>query len=393
MAESDASESSQSGVPTPFELRGQKQIDEVKQYKKNVKALVDFGIPEACFEDHNCLMEGVLPTHRAKLVKVFQPFIDKDQLEEVYTIGLINKVVGAKSKLKTAQFFKFCNWLKSPDGAKAIREHQLREKLQEKGKGDFTAYQVGNLAIYDTMRAELAAKEKRIRSKKEAQILALQEQIAALRDEEDAELAKAREEFDPVPKITFPDTMEFNKACWDEYARELAAKGKPVPRLTVALLTEAVNLYQDVIRQRVVLEHLEHADGIKKLHGWVERKVAHFQRKRKLKQATRFRRLLASVGLSYDDGAPTEEEDENAGSDTSRHSAAQSEDQILRTFIASPLGREPEEEEAEGDAEHTPHPKKRRNKRARTGAAGDKSKAKRTPRTRRERKAGNPVQP
>ncbi|DAZ90991.1 TPA_asm: fusion protein [Amaranthus tuberculatus amalgavirus 2] len=288
MAESDASESSQSGVPTPFELRGQKQIDEVKQYKKNVKALVDFGIPEACFEDHNCLMEGVLPTHRAKLVKVFQPFIDKDQLEEVYTIGLINKVVGAKSKLKTAQFFKFCNWLKSPDGAKAIREHQLREKLQEKGKGDFTAYQVGNLAIYDTMRAELAAKEKRIRSKKEAQILALQEQIAALRDEEDAELAKAREEFDPVPKITFPDTMEFNKACWDEYARELAAKGKPVPRLTVALLTEAVNLYQDVIRQRVVLEHLEHADGIKKLHGWVERKVAHFQRKRKLKQATRF---------------------------------------------------------------------------------------------------------
>lgn len=307
--------------------------------------LVTHGFPANIFTDAVFNAEGYFEKSFASLLRTLQSFTDERKLERVLMLGITGKFYETIRYCQPREFYNFLKYLRTPAGQNELGKMSMHEKLQKRGAGDFTAQQMGYIAMFDAQRGDLATRKADIRREQDAIIAELERQLKAARDDKDQLLAAASQEFLPAGSLPDQDVSDFNKACWDLYLDDCRQRNVQASLLTADSCKQAVLTYGQLVRNRRILEHLAAGRNQELLTSYVNQRIGHFRQHRDERTAKRFRTLLGAVGLEPTPQAAAGPQVGAGPANPGGEAGGGAPDEIFAVAVLDPNGGAPQDQE------------------------------------------------
>lgn len=335
-----AGESSNPPV-TPSQSLKRKSNDYQKVLDDARAKLEPLGVPGYYFDVAHSLPFGYTDNILAGLLHVFDNVEDAGDLEEILYLGKTHRIFENIRKMKQEQFYRFLKFLKSEEGADALRQLNQKKKLEKRGGSIFTAQDIGWCAMFEAQRNDYITVQKDTKRGFDVKRAELEEQMRKLNQEEKQAYAKLNTEYVPYGEYRQMDNAEYAQKCWKEYLAHCRETGQKPVDLTVPHVNEAVTTFGDRVRQRHILEFLRDEEHKLALMEYVENKIGKFDRTLDERAAKRFRGLMAAVGLEVPPKASVTFEERTHVEDTNREPIAPNPDSVFDQALVDldrPLG-------------------------------------------------------
>ncbi|DAZ91034.1 putative coat protein [Ophrys amalgavirus 1] len=231
----------------------------------------------------------------SKALRFLESFINQQILLPLISQAEHYAVLLAKASLDAQDLWRLVNWLKTSQGAAAIRKVQTERKLLKKSTTQRSAKDVAFMRLLSQENVDLAAATKEIQSEVDAGILAHNEAIQKLKEKGERRIRKAREEYSAAANFPDPTVDKLRDLCWIQYLDKCTAEGKTPARKTNENLRKITEEYRQEVSQNVVMEYCDDEGVRQHLTEYGDKKIKHLKTHKRKREVERFRNLLTTA--------------------------------------------------------------------------------------------------
>ncbi|DAZ91035.1 polyprotein [Ophrys amalgavirus 1] len=224
----------------------------------------------------------------SKALRFLESFINQQILLPLISQAEHYAVLLAKASLDAQDLWRLVNWLKTSQGAAAIRKVQTERKLLKKSTTQRSAKDVAFMRLLSQENVDLAAATKEIQSEVDAGILAHNEAIQKLKEKGERRIRKAREEYSAAANFPDPTVDKLRDLCWIQYLDKCTAEGKTPARKTNENLRKITEEYRQEVSQNVVMEYCDDEGVRQHLTEYGDKKIKHLKTHKRKREVERF---------------------------------------------------------------------------------------------------------
>nr|WOJ43283.1 coat protein p42 [Southern tomato virus] len=275
------------------------------------ETFVELGIDKRYFQRTTYVSHMLLPNQYFKLLKQFKGKT-AEELDLALGAAVAHGVLRSMRGITFKKFFDFLNWVKTKEGKDALGETMYAQKLEQKGRGDFSIAEVALLHCFETQRNDMLRDEKDVRLKAEEEIADLQRKIVKRREKLEEDLIATKSNYEPVSRYVGLSDYELNCKCWSLYQQfnpdKVTAGAKP----TRKQVKEAFDMYAEFVAKTNRLEFLKHGNVKGELQAFINAKILGYEQLGDKGKSRYLRRQLAAMGVEMDHEVESEDEEEAA---------------------------------------------------------------------------------
>nr|UEP55492.1 RNA-dependent RNA polymerase [Southern tomato virus] len=240
------------------------------------ETFVELGIDKRYFQRTTYVSHMLLPNQYFKLLKQFKGKT-AEELDLALGAAVAHGVLRSMRGITFKKFFDFLNWVKTKEGKDALGETMYAQKLEQKGRGDFSIAEVALLHCFETQRNDMLRDEKDVRLKAEEEIADLQRKIVKRREKLEEDLIATKSNYEPVSRYVGLSDYELNCKCWSLYQQfnpdKVTAGAKP----TRKQVKEAFDMYAEFVAKTNRLEFLKHGNVKDELQAFINAKILGYE--------------------------------------------------------------------------------------------------------------------
>nr|AWH55633.1 putative coat protein [Rubber dandelion latent virus 1] len=203
------------------------------------------------------------------------------------------------------QMFKFCTWLRTPQGTELINDLRRTRNLEKKTVGEQSIEDVGYVGALEQMLTDRALEIKLTRADYDNRLAEARRQIVLLEMEKESKLKRIDELFQPASFYVPLDDMDLGMQCYELYQKECAALGKDEAPFDEHLMEDVRATYQNQALAKHKAEFVRDEDRRNAIKYWVEKKILELDGRGDRRLAQTFRSYLAAQGGRLDDEVRT----------------------------------------------------------------------------------------
>nr|WOX60413.1 fusion protein RdRp [Southern tomato virus] len=275
------------------------------------ETFVELGIDKRYFQRTTYVSHMLLPNQYFKLLKQFKGKT-AEELDLALGAAVAHGVLRSMRGITFKKFFDFLNWVKTKEGKDALGETMYAQKLEQKGRGDFSIAEVALLHCFETQRNDMLRDEKDVRLKAEEEIADQQRKIVKRREKLEEDLIATKSNYEPVSRYVGLSDYELNCKCWSLYQQfnpdKVTAGAKP----TRKQVKEAFDMYAEFVAKTNRLEFLKHGNVKDELQAFINAKILGYEQLGDKGKSRYLRRQLAAMGVEMDHEVESEDEEEAA---------------------------------------------------------------------------------
>nr|AWH55634.1 fusion protein [Rubber dandelion latent virus 1] len=171
------------------------------------------------------------------------------------------------------QMFKFCTWLRTPQGTELINDLRRTRNLEKKTVGEQSIEDVGYVGALEQMLTDRALEIKLTRADYDNRLAEARRQIVLLEMEKESKLKRIDELFQPASFYVPLDDMDLGMQCYELYQKECAALGKDEAPFDEHLMEDVRATYQNQALAKHKAEFVRDEDRRNAIKYWVEKKI------------------------------------------------------------------------------------------------------------------------
>ncbi|DAZ90988.1 TPA_asm: hypothetical protein [Amaranthus tuberculatus amalgavirus 1] len=328
------------------------------------------------WELRDLFIEGILPDVFIKNCKQLVNFANTPALRQIFTEGVLARVIESSTDMRIVEFFNFTEWLKTKAGQEAVQRVMLREKNSKRTLPGFSVEETSYTNLLAIQLGDYGVAVKKSRTGFDERISELRRQIAEQEALKAQSLAALEAAFRPASRFVEPTTTIIRREALRMYEEAAQAANNRQVLTGVEAIEASTKEYGQRVRERAMAEFCRAQDVKEGLQRFavdgIQKASASFQHK----EVRRFRNLLAAAGVENLAVIPVEVEDEHAGDDSDGEAESQHEAQPNEPPQDVPERREaPVEGGARGEGEAGPQPEDRAQGRRGGRTAGKRSRA------------------
>ncbi|UXX34128.1 coat protein [Pseudostellaria heterophylla amalgavirus 1] len=228
--------------------------------------------------------------------RVFCLLPDIDVRRSIASEAVKRDFFSAADSCTIRQFYDFCFWLKSREGAAVVAAAQKKQKLVKKAGINMTVPQVALVSCLQEQRSEYFQSVKARRVAYDNHIAELRRLIAIAEEEREIDLHNLEVDYCPAAMWEEPNEADLNKLCWERYLAQCVAEGHNPLELNEDNLADITRSYTEDVRGQLMVEFLKQHNYTDDLRVWVEKRVLELEQMGERKRGSTFRHFMENAG-------------------------------------------------------------------------------------------------
>ncbi|UXX34127.1 RNA-dependent RNA polymerase [Pseudostellaria heterophylla amalgavirus 1] len=220
--------------------------------------------------------------------RVFCLLPDIDVRRSIASEAVKRDFFSAADSCTIRQFYDFCFWLKSREGAAVVAAAQKKQKLVKKAGINMTVPQVALVSCLQEQRSEYFQSVKARRVAYDNHIAELRRLIAIAEEEREIDLHNLEVDYCPAAMWEEPNEADLNKLCWERYLAQCVAEGHNPLELNEDNLADITRSYTEDVRGQLMVEFLKQHNYTDDLRVWVEKRVLELEQMGERKRGSTF---------------------------------------------------------------------------------------------------------
>ncbi|DAZ90989.1 TPA_asm: fusion protein [Amaranthus tuberculatus amalgavirus 1] len=255
------------------------------------------------WELRDLFIEGILPDVFIKNCKQLVNFANTPALRQIFTEGVLARVIESSTDMRIVEFFNFTEWLKTKAGQEAVQRVMLREKNSKRTLPGFSVEETSYTNLLAIQLGDYGVAVKKSRTGFDERISELRRQIAEQEALKAQSLAALEAAFRPASRFVEPTTTIIRREALRMYEEAAQAANNRQVLTGVEAIEASTKEYGQRVRERAMAEFCRAQDVKEGLQRFavdgIQKASASFQHKEVRRFATSWLQRVLKILLSY----------------------------------------------------------------------------------------------